>query len=140
MDSVLRDREDLELLEAERCRAISELDLGTLDRLLAPELTHTHVTGRTQGKAEYLAGLAGRPRRTTRADLTIRLYGEVAIMTGSLLNEFPSPEGRTAPSPPTSTLQATQVWVRSEEGWRLAAFAASGGARADAAGRREDDR
>jgi Domain of unknown function (DUF4440) len=114
---------DLIALENERCRAISELDIPALEKILAEDLTHTHITGQTEDKATYLAGLSGRPRKTTRGDLSVRRYGDAAVMTGALINEFPGdgvrPQAR-------SEIQALQVWVRSVGRWQMVAFASSG--------------
>jgi ketosteroid isomerase-like protein len=110
-------------LEMERCRAISELDLQALEKILADDLTHTHITGRTEGKAAYLAGLSTRPRATSRGDLRVRTYGDVAVMTGELTNEFRATEGT---APVVQAIQALQVWVRSGGTWQLVAFASSG--------------
>jgi ketosteroid isomerase-like protein len=114
--------EELLRLEEERCRAVSAGDVETLGRLLTDDLTHTHVTGRTEDKAAYLAALGGRPRVTTRRDLTVRIYGATAIMTGVLVNAFP-PDGGAA-KPPMEA-QALQVWVKTSDGWQQAAFVAS---------------
>ena len=114
--------QELLRLEEERCRAISAGDLDSLGRLLTDDLTHTHVTGRTEDKTAYLAGLGGRPRTTTRRDLTIRVYGETAIMTGVLVNTFSS--DADVPRAPEQA-QALQVWVQTTEGWKQAAFVAS---------------
>ncbi|HWI71358.1 MAG TPA: nuclear transport factor 2 family protein [Baekduia sp.] len=126
----MSDDEELRALEQERCRAISAGDLATLDRLLADDLTHTHVTGVTEDKATYLAALGGRPRTTTRGeDLAVRLYGDVAVMTGTLRNAFPP----QAPGEPedVSEIHALQVWARAGgNAWRQVAFASSGAPRA----------
>jgi ketosteroid isomerase-like protein len=114
--------EELLRLEEERCRAISAGDVDALGRLLTDNLTHTHVTGRTQDKAAYLSALGGRPRTTTRRDLTVRTYGDTAIMTGILVNAFPS-DGGAATAPMEA--QALQVWVKTNAGWQQAAFVAS---------------
>ena len=114
--------EELLRLEDERCRAISAGDINTLGRLLADDLTHTHISGHTEDKATYLATLGGRPRITTRRDLNVRVYGDTAIMTGTLVNAFP-PEAGVA-RPPFEA-HALQVWVKSGDGWKQAAFAAS---------------
>jgi ketosteroid isomerase-like protein len=116
--------EELLRLEDERCRAISAGDVDTLSRLLTDDLTHTHITGRTEDKAAYLAGLGGRPRTTTRNALTVRVYGETAIMTGTLVNAFPPGAGAGTARPPMEA-QALQVWVRTGDGWQQAAFVAS---------------
>jgi ketosteroid isomerase-like protein len=114
--------EELLRLEDERCRAISAGDVDALGRLLADDLTHTHVTGRTENKVTYLAALGGRPRITTRRDLTVRAYGETAIMTGILVNTF-LPDGGAARAPMEA--QALQVWVKTGGEWKQAAFVAS---------------
>jgi ketosteroid isomerase-like protein len=114
---------DLIALETERCRAISELDLPALEKILADDLTHTHITGHTEDKATYLAGLSGRPRKTTRGDLSVRIYGDTAVMTGALINEFPAAAGN---APARLEIQALQVWVRSGGTWQMVAFGSSG--------------
>ena len=117
------DAADLRALEMERCLAITELDLPVLEKILADDLTHTHITGRTEGKLEYLAGLSSRPRKTTRGDLRVRVYGDAAIMTGALINEFPAAEGNP---PAAQEIQALQAWVRSGGTWQMVAFGSSG--------------
>jgi hypothetical protein len=114
---------DLIALEAERCRAISELDMPVLEKILADDLTHTHVTGHTEDKATYLAGLSGRPRKTTRGDLFVRRYGDVAVMTGALINEFPGDRGNAAAR---LEIQALQVWLLAGGTWQMVAFGSSG--------------
>lgn len=119
----MSDNDDLIQLEHERCEAISNGDLKTLDRLLSEDLSHTHVTGETDDRAGYLKGLTERPRRTTRQDdLTVRIYGDVAVMTGALRNVIPATADREAV---TMTGHALQVWVRSGSSWQQVAFAAS---------------
>jgi hypothetical protein len=112
-------------LESARCEAISSCDFEALDRLLAEDLTHTHIDGRTQDKQAYLAGLRARPRQTTRGDdLAVRLYSGVAVMTGTLRNTFGASE--PGGEPRQMNLQALQVWVDGDDGWRQVAFASSG--------------
>ena len=117
------DAAELIALETERCRAISELDLPALEKILADDLTHTHITGHTEDKSAYLAGLSSRPRKTTRGDLRVRVYGDAAIMTGALINEFPAAEGN---APAAQEIQALQAWVRSGGTWQMVAFGSSG--------------
>jgi Domain of unknown function (DUF4440) len=117
------DAAELIARETQRCRAISELDIPALEKILADDLTHTHITGHTEDKATYLAGLSGRPRKTTRGDLSVRIYGDAAVMTGALTNEFPAAAGNAAVR---LEIQALQVWVRSGETWQMVAFGSSG--------------
>jgi ketosteroid isomerase-like protein len=117
--------EELVRLEHARCEAISSGDIEKLGDMLANDLSHTHITGKSEDKPTYLAALRGRPRTTTRGDdLRVRLYGNVAVMTGTLRNSFPSeePGGR----PRDSEIQALQVWVKGDQGWQQVAFASSG--------------
>lgn len=114
--SALRD------VEKRRCEAISTGNLEALESLLDDDLTHTHRNGLTQGKDEYLKGLAGRPRSTSRGPLDIRVLGDVALMLGVLENVFEAEEGR--PSRVVRN-QALQVWVRRADGWKQTAFASS---------------
>jgi hypothetical protein len=113
---------ELRELEHERCRAISELDLVTLERLLDPDLSHTHANGMTQDRDAYLAALAGRPRITRCGPIAVRCHGDMAILVGPLTNAFGAGSG----SPRTEELHALRVWRRGHGDWRLLAFAASG--------------
>jgi ketosteroid isomerase-like protein len=115
--------DELRALEHERCRAISELDIATLQRLLDDDLSHTHVNGMTQDREAYLAALADRPRTTRAGPIQVRRHGDVAILTGTLTNSFTAADGSSS----TGELHALRVWCRHGGGdWRLLAFAASG--------------
>ncbi len=124
--------ERLRTLEHERCRAVSELDTAALERLLDPDLTHTHVTGLTQDRDAYLAALADRPRITRAGPIAVRLRGEVAVLTGTLTNAFTTADGASR----TTELHALRVWRHDGADWRLLAFAASGPLGAQAEGGR----
>jgi len=121
----MADADDIISIELDRCSAISDGNLDALAELLDEDLTHTHTTGRTQDRATYLAGLEGKPRETRRTDdLRVQIYGDTAVMTGTLLNSFPASEPGGAPR--QVELHALQVWVRASPGWKLVAFASSG--------------
>jgi ketosteroid isomerase-like protein len=102
--------------EQERCRAIGAQDWTALERLLADDLSHTHMEGRVDNKAELLEGLRRRPRMVRRGDLRVRLYGDVAVMNGRQFLDF---GGDVIEN------EALQVWRREQDGWRLVAFQAS---------------
>jgi hypothetical protein len=99
--------------EQERCRAISECDWPGLSALLRDDYSHTHSTGVVQDKATYVAFIQGKPRKTTRGELRVRLYGEAAIMTG---RQFNQPDG----DGPMVESEVIQVWIN-DGAWRLAA-------------------
>jgi ketosteroid isomerase-like protein len=106
----------LQALEQERCRALSEQDWPALDRLLAADYTHVHTTGRVEDKSVYVQGMKERPRETSRGELTVRVYGDTAVMAGAQTN-------RTERSGKTELMhsQVIQVWVRHADGWKLVA-------------------
>ncbi len=112
------DEDDLRALDALRCAAISDGDLEVLATLLADDLRHVHVTGAVQDKDAYLAALERRPRRAQRGELTVRVEGDVAVMSGIQCNTRPGHE--------TDRLQVLQVWQRRNTRWQLVDFAASG--------------
>jgi hypothetical protein len=109
--------EELLRLENERCRAISEQDWDALGGLIAADYTHTHATGRIEDRAAYLSGIKGRPRKTTRGELKVRVYGDAAIISGPMTNHMESATGTTL-----METVATQTWVREGGGWKLAAI------------------
>lgn len=73
-------------LDQERCRAISEQEWDALSALLADDLTHSHMTGVTQDKPTHLAHVQQNPRRVERHDVTVRVYGDAAVVTGPQVN------------------------------------------------------
>jgi hypothetical protein len=106
-------------LEQERCKAISEQNFSRLSDLLAEDLVHVHTSGAAQDKATYLNGLKGRPRTTYRGkDLKVRVYGNVAVMTGAQFNQSPG-------NNPAQEMFVTQVWVRAADTWKQSSFQAT---------------
>lgn len=112
-------------LEQTRCAATSHNDAAALRAINTDDLTYTHTTGMVDSLASLVASLDSVPREITRGDdLQVRFYGDVAVMTGSLIARFPKPLG--ADGPIELHTQALQVWVRTGDSWKQAAFAASG--------------
>ena len=104
--------------EMERCRAVTEKDWPALEKLLAADYSHVYMTGEMHGPEEYMALVKINGRKTTRDNLQVRLIGDVAVMTGTLilLAEEGKPENRAS---------ATQVWMKKDGAWKQAAFQAS---------------
>jgi hypothetical protein len=106
--------------DAERIRALVSADYAALDRILADELTYTHSTARMDTKAAYLEPLvAGRTRyqRLDPSDITVRVYGETAVLTGrmSSLALVTGKESRT-------DLRFTSVWILRDARWQMTAW------------------
>lgn len=108
-------------VEERRQRALLEVDLDTLRDVYDDSLIHTHAPGLTHTKAQLLEHIATRApyKGASRGDLTIRVIGDVAIMTGRLINRLGSPDG----SDRTVAGQVIQVLRRCEDGaWRFVSF------------------
>jgi hypothetical protein len=72
--------------EARRCQAIADRDMVGLAALLSEDYLHVHGDGRIGDKADYIAGVERAPRVPVRTNLVVRLFGDVAVLTGDLLN------------------------------------------------------
>ena len=112
---------ELLALEEQRCDAINRQDWQALAALLTDDLVHVHANGLTQDKAVYLQHVASRPRRAERRDLVVHMHGDTAVITGKLINTMAG-EAASADAP---SLAAMQVWVRSGDTWKQAAFQAT---------------
>ena len=112
------DREKLEALERQRCAALMAGDAEALAAMLDDDLVHVHLTGRTDGRDGYLAGFRDkyRFRDVARGPLTIRLFGDAAVMTGPLTQSLDVLE-----TGETMAVRAftTQVWHRSGDTFLL---------------------
>lgn len=111
---------ELHELEARRRRALLEVDVAELDRLFDDELVHIHSPGLVHDKTQLMEHI--RARRSfldvVRGPLHIRLFGDVAIVVGTLTNRMRTPDGET-----TLTGVATQVLRRDDAGrWRFVHF------------------
>ena len=112
--------ESEQVLELERRRgaAIASGDLAALSDCLADDYFHVFGGGRSCGKDDYIKTIAGSPRAPERSNLKVRLYDNVAVLTGDLLNKIDKPEGGVNI---VDTI-ATQVAVRKDGKWRFVSF------------------
>jgi hypothetical protein len=106
---------ELLALEQRRCAAISAGDIETLESLLSEDYVHVHMTAAVDDRAGHLAAVAKRPRTTTRGEIRVRIYGELAVLTGELTNHMalPGEEARTIRA------YCQQVAVRHDRTWRF---------------------
>lgn len=108
------ERAELLELERRRCAAISAGDIEALQALLGADYVHVHMTAAVDDRAGHLQGVAKRPRTTTRGDIQVRIYGELAVLTGELTNQMLVGEE-------TREIRAYchQVAVRRDGAWRF---------------------
>ncbi|MFE6966174.1 nuclear transport factor 2 family protein [Agromyces sp. NPDC057679] len=117
------ERDAILALEATRQRALVDGDVDTLARIFDDRLVHIHAPGVVHDKAMLLEHVGTRRayRSIERGDLEIRVIGEVAVVTGPIVNELANPDGSTR----TQHGVVTQVVVRDGEAdaaWRFLNF------------------
>lgn len=114
------------VIEAERrrCAALEQDDLASLDKLLSPDLTHTHARGNIDDRDSYLAYIRDKVEfvRCSRGQLAVRIVDTVAVMTGPMENVV---RMRGQPEEYITSAQALQVWRWHDARWLLIAFQAT---------------
>lgn len=112
-----------ELLAAEEARrkALVADDHSTVESLFADDLVYVHTTGLIHDKHQYLryardviAYLA-----IERGDLQVRVYGDVAVMTGTQTNTL---KKRNEGGQVRGEGFVTQVWIKGANGWQISSF------------------
>ncbi len=111
----MSDVDDLLELEQRRCAAISTGDIEALQSLLSDDYVHVHMTAAVDDRAGHLRAVAKRPRTTTRGDLRVRVYCDLAVLTGELTNQMPVP----GQEPRAVRAYCHQVAVRKGGAWRF---------------------
>ena len=77
--------DEIRTLEDRRYAAMASNDLATLGELFADDLIYTHSSAAVDTKSSYLDALSSgrtRYREVTRHEETIRVYGDVALVSG----------------------------------------------------------
>jgi Domain of unknown function (DUF4440) len=91
--------------------------MATLERLLADDYTHTDIMGQFQTRDEWLAQVRSHPvAQLDFEDVTVRVYGDVAVVTGRNIYRPGTPFGLP--------LRFTEVLTRQGGDWRRSAFQA----------------
>jgi hypothetical protein len=111
---------DIERLEDERYAAMLGKDIGTLERLLHPDLVYMHSSGVADDKASYIAGVRDRVWDYTsieRSEATVRLHRPLALVFNRLKISL-TVRGVAK----SLDNRALAVWVAEEGAWRLIAL------------------
>ncbi len=110
------DEAEIRSAENERIAALLAGDGSKLAALLADDLVHVHANGLQDNKDSYLATVTTKLEflKLERPELTIRLVGDVAIVTGPFDQTM-----RIRDSGAVLEMQGilTQVWVKQGGNW-----------------------
>lgn len=108
-------------VETRRQNALIAGDLDALDELFDDSLIHIHAPGLVHTKPMLLEHVATRQAylEITRQDLRVRIFGDVAVVTGGILNRMRAPQGGER----IVDGVVTQVLHRGADGqWRFVSF------------------
>ncbi|MFN0124797.1 MAG: nuclear transport factor 2 family protein [Blastocatellia bacterium] len=109
---------ELFALETELFEAIKNKDGGALSRLLADDFVYRNPTGPDQKKRAFIRIIETMPMEILAIwseDMRVRVYGEIAVMTGTQTARVRLAEGGVA----TGVTAFSDVFVREPDGWRL---------------------
>jgi hypothetical protein len=108
-------------LETERCDAMKRADFARLREILHPALTHVHAKGQIDDYDSYFrsGGTHVDYRQIDRSELTVRVLGSAALMTGRQLLVAVRKDGSGTVRIDSRVMQ---VWTEHEGRWRQLAF------------------
>ena len=107
-------------LEQQRFAAMQAADTATLDRLLSPDLTYTHSSGKLETKPVFLGGIrSGALKYKTVAPegIAVRVYDSAAVVTGRCHFQVEA-DGRQL----DLQVRFTDVYVKRGGAWQLVAW------------------
>lgn len=117
-----------EALKAEHARYAAQTsdDYAAMQKLFGDDLSYTHSSAVTDNKASYIermrSGVTKYRKITPDNDLKTRIYGCVAVITGTAMYEVTSSGGpvRTLP------LSFTAVWAKRSSGIEFVSWQSTG--------------
>jgi len=109
------DAETLMALERTWADAVMTHDAAPLEGVLADDFTQTSETGEVRGREETIARAASSAAVFSSGgleDMRVRLYGDVAVLTGRF-----RAEGRSGDEPFTVDVRWTDTFIRRDGRW-----------------------
>jgi ketosteroid isomerase-like protein len=106
--------------DSRRIEAMVAADVKTLGEILRDDLTYIHSSGQLETKAQVIDEIATgklKYRAIVPSEHTVRVLGDAALVTGRAQIKATS-----GGKPLGFWVRFTEVWVRSEGIWRLAAW------------------
>ena len=97
-------------------QAAVKQDSAALHKYLAEDLQYAHAGGKTQNRDEYIAAVMTGPSHYesfTFSDVTVRVYGKVAVLTGFVDVKIPGQEA--------FRVRTLQVYTDNNGQWQMAA-------------------
>jgi ketosteroid isomerase-like protein len=79
-------------LERRRCAAIEDGDVAALQLMLADDYVHVHMSGKIDDREEHLRAVERSPRKPIPGETLVRIYGDLAVVTGHLHNHLAGPD------------------------------------------------
>lgn len=121
-DRAEKSGDQLEVLAVEQRRfeAMKQADIQALDRMLADDVIYVHASGMMETKRQHLEALSSGALRYLSIepqDMKVRLYGDAAVVNGRAKMVVHA-GGNDIPL----DLRYTEVYVKQEGHWRLAAW------------------
>ena len=112
-------RQEIEAVDDRRLQAMRVGDVDTLADVFGDDLLYTHGSALTDDKAGFIEKFRKKYRLKTarRSDVTVRGYGEVAVMHGRVAMEM-DVDG----IPKTMNNNFVAVWTRRGGAWKLVHF------------------
>jgi len=110
--------------ERQRCEALENDDFATLRALISADIIHTHTRGNTDDFDSFFYHIQNRIEfvQCRRGPLTVRIIGNVAIMTGPMQNVV---RLRGDSDDIKVLAQVMQAWEWRGDRWQLLAFQAT---------------
>lgn len=118
------DTEEVLAADVRRIAALLSGDWATVDALTAEDYTHVETNGGRRDKAGFLALLRQpdlRFLRWTVDENEVRVFGDVAVVTGTYRNVVRNAQGEQ----PEKHARHLRVWIRRDGAWRNVAHQAT---------------